>query len=282
MIRVAVTVLTIAVGAVCGTFLGAHAAGWQWEKWHIANRNIWQFAGTGMIFGLIITPFFYSRKKLAETLAMAQEERVRRLSVEKLAVETDLKRLQAQIEPHFLFNTLSNILSLMDTDPTKAKSMQLDLIRYLRISLGRTRERETTLNQELDLIRAYLDIFRIRMGQRLQYEIDVPADLLNQPLPPMLLQPLVENALIHGLEPKIDGGKIRLSVTESEDKLKIDIADTGTGLGPHHKPGMGLTNVKKRLKQLYGNNGRLIVMQNQPSGVIVRIEIPLPGSQTTF
>jgi sensor histidine kinase YesM len=243
-------------------------------SWFPTNEKIWQIMGYGILFGLIVTPFFFSRKRLADTMAMAQEERLKRLSSEKLAVEADLKRLQAQIEPHFLFNTLSNILSLMDTDLAKAKSMQLDLIRYLRTSLGRTRNQETTLQQEVELIQAYLDIFKIRMGERLEYEIDIPATLLDHPLPPMLLQPLVENAIIHGLEPKIDGGKITLSATMNKDILEIDIADTGNGLCPQHRPGVGLANVKKRLAQLYGEKGRLIIRKNQPRGVLVQITVP--------
>jgi len=278
VMRAVLTLTTIPVGAICGILLGEKAAGMQLGEWNLANQYIWRVAGVSMMLGFLVTPFFYNRKKLADTLALAQEEHIRRLSSEKLAAEADLKRLQAQIEPHFLFNTLSNILSLMDTEPAKAKSMQLDLIRYLRTSLGRTRDRETTLGQEIDLIRAYLDIYKIRMGPRLSYGIDVPAALLQSPLPPMLLQPLVENALIHGLEPKIEGGRITLTAVADNGILTLEIADTGNGICPNHRPGVGLTNVKKRLEQLFGPKGRLAIIENQPSGVIVRIEIPLSGS----
>ncbi len=273
--------LAIAIGAIGGTLIGSAAAGIEIREWRIDNHKIWQHIGTAMIFGLIIAPFFYNRKRLVDITAMAQEERLRRLSSEKLAIEADLKRLQAQIEPHFLFNTLSNILSLMDSDIEKAKSMQLDLIRYLRTSLGRSRNHETTLGQEIESIRAYLDIFKIRMGSRLVYEIDVPDSLLDRPLPPMLLQPLVENAVIHGLESKIEGGGIVIRATVDGELLKIEIADTGLGFSPHHSLGVGLTNVKKRLAQLYGDQGRLILEENNPGGMIVRIEIPMSESLRT-
>ncbi len=280
-LRIVLIGTAIIIGAVCGTLLGVAVAGLDIGEWRLANREIWQIAGTAMIFGFIITPFFYNRKKLAATLAMAQEERLRRLSSEKLAVEADLKRLQAQIEPHFLFNTLSNILSLMDTDIVKAKAMQLDLIRYLRTSLGRSRNRETTLRQEIELIRAYLDIFKIRMGPRLAYDIEVPDSLLDLSLPPMLLQPLVENAVIHGLESKIEGGKIAIRAKVADHLLTIGIEDTGKGLSSHHGSGVGLANVKKRLAQLYGDHGRLVLQKNTPGGVIARIEIPLSESMRT-
>lgn len=162
----------------------------------------------------------------------------------------------------------------MDTDPVNAKTMQMDLIRYLRTALGRTRDQETTLGQELELIRAYLDIFKVRMGERLQYAIDVPEPLTGQPLAPVLLQPIVENALLHGLAPKIDGGHIHIIVVTDGRSLKIEISDNGIGMADHQQPGVGLSNVKARLAQLYGSQGRLVIKETQPCGVTVVVEVP--------
>jgi sensor histidine kinase YesM len=275
-IRAALLCLSLCLGAVCGTALGAALVGLPGENvFTLVNQFLWKIVGISILFGLIITYFFDSREKLAASIQSAQEERIKRLSSEKLALETDLKRLQAQVEPHFLFNTLSNILSLMDTDPDKARSMQMDLIRYLRTTLRRTRDQQTTLGQESELIRAYLDIFKIRMGQRLDFKIDIPPMLREHPFPPLLLQPIIENALLHGLEPKIQGGQINIRAQDVDDRLSIEIKDTGNGLIEHDSRGVGLTNVRERLDQLFDEQARLIITENQPSGVSVVIEVPL-------
>jgi len=280
LIRALAHFSAIVTGAVLGVIIGANIVGISSTELPFTKRVFLQIIGGSVIIGAIVSYFFHNKEQLAKSIKMVQEERMKRLSSEKSALEANLKRLQAQVEPHFLFNTLSNIVSLMDTDLVRAKAMQLDLIRYLRTALGRTRNQETTLGQETDMIRAYLDIFKIRMGERLQYEIDVPGTLWNQPLPPMLIQPLVENALLHGLEPKIDGGRVALTAAVHDRRLHIAISDTGNGLATNHRPGVGLTNVKERLAQLYGDKGHLSISENQPTGVTVTIEVPLQaGSQ---
>lgn len=271
-------VAALVAGAFGGTAIGALVIDLPEGLFGVRNAFLWQIVGISILFGMIITYFFYSKEKLSATVQMAQEERIKRLSSEKLALEANLKRLQAQVEPHFLFNTLSNIVSLMDTDPANAKTMQMDLIRYLRTALGRARDKETTLGQEADLIRAYLDVFKVRMGERLQYTIDIPDSLKDTSLAPMLLQPIVENALLHGLTPKIDGGFIRIRAERQGGHTQIEISDTGKGLADHQLPGVGLTNVKERLAQLYGGNGRLLIKENQPCGVVVVVEVPLQKS----
>ena len=187
----------------------------------------------------------------------------------------NLKVLQAQIEPHFLFNTLSNILSLIDTRPDKGKSMLLDLTKYLRTSLSRTLPEKTTLSQEMSMIKAYLDIQKIRMDERLNYKIDVPDNLWQHSFPPMLLQPLVENAIKHGLEPKVEGGEIVIRATQENNLLKIEVADTGLGFSDFDKPGLGIANVRERLGLLFGEKGRLIIEENKPHGVRATIEVPI-------
>ncbi len=182
--------------------------------------------------------------------------------------------LQAQIEPHFLFNTLSNVLSLLESDPARGRAMLEDLTRYLRSSLSRTRDRMTTLGQELDLVRAYLDIWRVRMGERLRYTIEVPDKLRDMPFPPMLVQPLVENAVKHGLETKVEGGEILVSVEEHGEGYRLIVADTGLGLQDDAISGIGLANVKERLEALYDGKARLILEDNHPSGLMVTMEIP--------
>jgi sensor histidine kinase YesM len=228
----------------------------------------------GVLFGSIITYFFSSREQIAESQAQIQEEKIKRLTSEKKVAEAHLKLLQAQIEPHFLFNTLSNVLSLLDTDPKKGKSMLVDFVQYLRASLSKIREDKATLGQEMEMIRAYLSIFKVRMGDRLKYKIDLPKNLEAISFPPMLIQPLVENAIKHGLEPKIDGGEIRIGGEEKNGFLRLEVIDTGLGFTENRDPGLGLSSIRERLESIYGNRGRLILEENQPHGLKATIEVP--------
>ena len=221
--------------------------------------------------------FFFSKARLRATGELIQQERIQRLSSEKEALEANLRLLQAQIEPHFLFNTLSNVLSLIDTDPAKGKAMLSDLIRYLRTSLSRTRPDTTTLGQEMEMIKSYLSIQKVRMGERLTFAIDFPESLSERPLPPMLLQPLVENAVKHGLEPRVEGGKISVEASENGEVVRVTIADTGEGFSAYEQTGIGLANVRERIRLIYGDRGRLLLEENTPHGVKAIIEVPKNG-----
>ncbi len=227
-----------------------------------------------LAFGGTVTYFFYSRARLKVSREIIHQERIKRLSSEKEALEANLRLLQAQVEPHFLFNTLSNVLSLIDTDPAKGKSMLVDLIHYMRTSLSRTLPEATTLDQELNMIQAYLNIQKIRMGERLRFMIKLPEAVRKHPFPPMLLQPLVENALKHGLEPKMDGGEIMIKAMEEDDLIRVEVADTGLGFASFEKTGVGIGNVRERIKLLYGEKGRFILQENRPNGVRAIIEVP--------
>jgi len=227
----------------------------------------------GLVIGGICSYLSYSMMRLKHTREVAEKERINRLASDKEALEANLRLLQAQIEPHFLFNTLSNILSLIDTDPAKGKSMLMDLISYLRTSLSRTLPETTTLGQEMEAVEAYLNIQRIRLGDRLNFTIEVPDNLAQQPFPPMLLQPLVENAVKHGLEPKVEGGSIRITAVKNGESIRIEVADTGLGISSFNPSGVGIANVRERIKLIYGEKGFLLLEQNQPDGVIAVIEV---------
>ena len=136
------------------------------------------------------------------------------------------------------------------------------------------REEMTTIGMEMDMIRAYLDVCKVRMGDRLRYSIDLPEHMTQIPLPPMLLQPLVENAIKHGLEPKIDGGEIAIRTTENHDKIRIQVQDSGLGFAADGKNGMGIANIKDRLKSLYDDRARLVLKDAKPSGVKATLEVP--------
>ncbi len=264
----------ILTGSMGGTFLGSLLTGISPLSFFQEYKIFSQALFLGLVFGSIIAYFFVTREQLAETNAQLQEERIKRITGEKAAIEADLKRLQAQVEPHFLFNTLSTVLSLIDTDATSGKMMLEKLTRYLRTSLDRTRRKAGTIGQEMTMIRDYMDIYQIRMGNRFRYRIDLADETKDLPFPPMLIQPLVENALRHGLEPKIKGGEIHIDVSTSEKTIRVEVSDTGAGMPVGAGIGVGLANVKDRLVALYGDHGKLTLQENHPTGLTAIIEVP--------
>jgi sensor histidine kinase YesM len=273
ILKAILVAVALTTGTICGSYLGSFVSGLS-PSTLFERHSLLQLLFVGVMFGAIITYFFSSREQIAESQAEAQEEKIKRLTSEKKTAEANLKLLQAQIEPHFLFNTLSNVLSLLDTDTEKGKSMLVDFIQYLRASLLKIREQRATLGQEMEMIQAYLNIFKVRMGGRLHYKIDLPGKLRATYFPPMLIQPLVENAIKHGLEPKVDGGEIFISGEAKDGLLRLEIVDTGDGFKGEKKSGMGLSNIRARLQTLYGNSGRLILKENEPSGLKATIEVP--------
>jgi LytS/YehU family sensor histidine kinase len=181
---------------------------------------------------------------------------------------------QAQIEPHFLFNTLANVMSLITPAPEKAEAMLGNFIAYLRGSLAASRAQQGTFLQEFKLLEHYLDLLKIRMGDRLSYELKLAPNIENAPLAPMLLQPLVENAIRHGLEPKISGGSVRVTALSLGKSIRVRVEDDGLGFKPGPDAGIGLDNLKQRLAVLYDKQATLTVIDNHP-GTLVEIELPL-------
>lgn len=203
------------------------------------------------------------------------EERQRVEAAERAMAQANLRALQAQIEPHFLFNTLANVVGLIRPQPDTAQLMLEKFIAYLRATLAATREEETTLGSEFSLMSDFLAILQIRMGDRLQVAFDLPADLASCLLPSMLLQPLVENAIKHGLEPKVEGGSVTLKAQREGDMLHISISDTGMGFSGAMSNGLGLHNVRERIDKLYAGKGSLIIEENLPAGTCVKLTIPV-------
>ena len=216
-----------------------------------------------------------TRSKIqAEQRVVSAEDSAELESLRRQVAEAQLQTLQAQVEPHFLFNTLAAVEHLTETDPPRAAVMLQHLIAFLRGSLPSMREQCTTLGREVDICRSYLAIMQIRMEDRLTVMIDVPEALRELPFPPMMLQSLVENAIKHGLEPKPQGGAISLSARLQENRLRVTVADTGQGLDEGAPQGIGLTNIRDRLRRLYGPTAALILAPNAPTGAHVTIEIP--------
>ena len=199
-------------------------------------------------------------------------------------MQAQLQMLQAQIEPHMLFNTLANLQGLIAIDPPRAQHMLAQLIVYLRNTLSSSRSEQTTLKQEFTLMQAYLELLAIRMGKRLQYTLDLPDDLQQTPIAPMLLQPLVENAIKHGLEPKMEGGSIHVVAERQGSQLHLKVIDTGLGLPFNYDDSknassaannIGNANIRERLQALYGPLASLSLQANQPEGAIAHLSIPI-------
>lgn len=266
-------VIGVPLGAIVGFALG----GWMNDVPLLAGepRLLFMSGVAALLFGGIGSYFFYARARMAEAEAEARAEKLRRLEQETLSTQTDLRLLQAQIEPHFLFNTLSNVVGLIDSQPADAKAMLLNLTQLLRTSLARTRREAVTLEEELDLLRAYLGIMGIRMGARLHWRIDADPELLALLLPPLLVQPLVENAIQHGLEPCPAGGMLTIRCSRETGHLVVSVEDSGIGLNGLSGQGIGLANVRARLAARYGGGATLSLNANPAGGLTARLTIPL-------
>jgi nitrate/nitrite-specific signal transduction histidine kinase len=260
-------------------------AGW-WAIWPTIGWGgsliVWGLSlageGKGWLFGAE-----WEERKVEELMA---RHKLRSVARDREAIQAQLRLLQAQIEPHFLFNTLANVQSLIRREPSKAESMLDNFIIYLRQSLSASRATTGTLGQELQLLRTYLDLLKIRMGDRLQYDINVPTALLSLPLSPMLLQPIVENAVRHGLEPKVEGGSINITASEFVGRCQIVIADNGLGFEISQQSqdtspqagssGVGLSNLRERLRLLYGEQASVEITQAAiGAGTVVTVTIPV-------
>ncbi|MGZ9060060.1 MAG: sensor histidine kinase, partial [Burkholderiaceae bacterium] len=233
-----------------------------------------------LIMAGVIVKVVLGGKRRAERRAEAATETAAEESLKRQLAEAQLKTMQAQVEPHFLFNTLASVDYLIETEPSTASKMQKSLIQYLRAALPQMREGSTTLGKEVQLCRSYLEILKFRMEDRLQYSVIVPQGLGSAQFPPMMLQSLVENSIKHGLEPKPEGGSLTISADISNGRLRVTVADSGLGfaaagaMGTSGGSGVGLANVRERLAALYGGVAKLSIEANSPSGTIVTIEVP--------
>ncbi|MET0267929.1 MAG: sensor histidine kinase [Duganella sp.] len=220
-------------------------------------------------------------RELQDRERLAQEQQ-RLQEAERRALAAQLRMLQAQIEPHFLYNTLANAVGLIGPSPERARLLLEHLIEYLRATLAASRHSDAPLQGEINTITAYLELMKLRMGERLRYRIDLSTEAAQVPMPPMLLQPLVENAISHGLEPKIDGGEIAVAAHIEAGRLCIAVSDTGVGFQRSTSSkvggGVGLSNLRERMAVLYGDAGSMDIIDNAAGGVSVTLRIPLSTS----
>jgi signal transduction histidine kinase len=232
------------------------------------------------IIASIVIKITYKGRLQAEVKAAEATEVAEGESLKRQVVEARMAAMQAQVEPHFLFNTLASIDHLIETDPARASVMQKNLIALLRASMPTMREATTNgsrdLAAELAVIAPYLEILKVRMEDRLQTEIDVPAGLRSAEFPPLMLQSLVENAIKHGLEPKPEGGRLTVRAEVQHGALAVSVADTGLGFGKASTAGtgIGLANIRERLQLLHGKRGALVVTENPGGGTVATITVP--------
>lgn len=273
----------IAGGYVAGTLLGDHWFGWSsWSSqgW-VAQRSSLITSG---LAGVVISSYFYLQGK-----SQVLQERVQQVQAE--ATEAQLRLLLTQLEPHMLFNTLANLRVLVGLDPERAQQMLDHLIAYLRATLSASRAVEHPLQAEFDRLADYLELMAVRMGPRLSFQFDLPPELRQASVPPLLLQPLVENSIRHGLEPQVAGGHIAVSARQEGPpgtvRLVLTVADTGVGLQAaspaaerEQERGFGLTQVRERLRTLYGPACGLELRHAQPQGTLAVIHLPLKTLST--
>jgi signal transduction histidine kinase len=245
-----------------GSLAASFLLGEAWNPSGLGLNAMLGFLALTAGAGLGGTFFFWTRERLALS--------------ERAAAEARLKLLQAQIEPHFLFNTLANLHALIGSDPHRAQAMLGHLDGYLRATLASTRNDQCTLAEEFALLRGYLEILVIRMGPRLAYALDLPDALATARLPPMLLQPLVENAIKHGLEPKVEGGKLRVAASAEGGQLILVVEDNGLGFGASSisGTGVGMLHVKERLAAVYGGAAAAEIGEAPGGGVRITLRLP--------
>lgn len=233
---------------------------------------------TLLLLALFAMKALVGGKRKAEAEAQVANAAAERESMQRQLSEAKMQMMQAQVEPHFLFNTLASVEHLIETDPPRASAMQRSLIKYLRAVLPQMRENKltSTLGSESDMVAAYLALLKMRMEERLTVDFDISEGLRTAAFPPMMLQSMVENAIKHGLEGKAEGGYLKVRAEVAHSKLRVTVTDNGLGFGakPSTGTGLGLTNIRERLKLLHGDQASLKIEPNTPSGVIAIIEVP--------
>lgn len=279
---------TDAFSVIGALIFGSLNAGWWLGYFHgdESAAGIESVIMLGAVFTVTCFYYFYAHEQ--KIIADKELERLKRVQSEqeKAIVLGELKQLQSQIEPHFLFNTLANINVLIEHDPSKAQRMLTQLTELLRATLKKNRTQLSTIKEELDLVAAYLEIQQIRLGDDFTFDIECEDKLAGLALPPLLLQPLVENAVLHGVEPLAERGHIHVSIKRETDTLCVRVSDNGQGLNPaspaHQSGGngIGLQNVRERLTALFEADANLQIKENPLKGVTSQICIGIPSMET--
>jgi LytS/YehU family sensor histidine kinase len=234
-----------------------------------------------IFIGAFLGPWIALGALLRRSEAFAREQalafQLKSSELERKALDSRLKLLQAQVEPHFLFNTLANIRSLVRKSGSAEAATLLDsLIVYLRAAVPKLDAEHCTIGQEQQTVRAYLELMQMRMPDRLSYAVDIESDALAVQCPPMVLLTLVENAIKHGIDPGESGGSVDVRVILRDGRVQVRVADTGVGLQSRRGEGAGtgLTNLRERLALAYGGDARVTLTDGEPRGTVAEVEFP--------
>jgi signal transduction histidine kinase len=235
-------------------------------------------------FGILMAPWIAMSALYRHISGQAQRQALafdlERSELERNALDARLSLLQAQVEPHFLFNTLANVRELVDSGSPQASVVLGHLIAYLRAAVPRLHENAVTLRQELDLARAYLEVMHMRMPDRLQFVLHADEAALDLDCPPMTVLTLVENAVRHGIDPSEEGGRIEVRVRLKDQRVRIEVLDTGVGIRADSGGlGTGLANLRERLQLAFGGDASLQLLSLQPRGASAEVEFPARRAQ---
>lgn len=280
---VALSVLGVVAGYVLGTSIGDWIVNQStWSLWQADPRRLAGYVAIGVVFGTLGSLFFYGRGRL-------DFHRAQQAALERDATLARLAMLQSQLEPHMLFNTLANLRVLIELDPPRAQAMLDRLIAYLRSTLTASRAPSHPLSAEFERLADYLALMGMRMGERLTVALELPDELRALPVPPLLLQPLVENAIRHGLEPQVGAGRLEVRAWREGEALLLGVRDTGIGLqapspaASRTGTGFGLQQVRERLQTLFGERASLKVepVGDEEGGTLALIRLPWPRPAAT-
>jgi sensor histidine kinase YesM len=266
-------------GVYIGYWISSVVLGWSdLQAMLLTARGVLGIALISVVLSSIVFAILLPRERAARAQMLVAQEQARVAAAERETTIARMQLLEAQVEPHFLYNTMAHVVSLIDAEPAAAKGMLERLIVLLRSTAG-AGNGGGTLQAQADHLRAYLDILALRMGPRLGWTIDISPELAALPMPPMLLQPVVENAIKHGLEPKVEGGRVAIAARRDGSRLLLTVTDTGLGFRERRasdSTGLGLANLRARLATLFGATAALTIEDNAPAGTRVTIALPMP------
>jgi hypothetical protein len=285
--------LAVVAGAIAGAFLGSLAHQWQgtfvWEfgpntvaaDGHTfvlmrLDSTLWAFFEWAALGGAIVW-LINDRRRARSARERMHAAELERIAAEKRSIESDLQAMQARVEPQFLFNTLAQVRDLYDVDKTRSELMLDELIAYLRAAMPRMRDASSTVGQEIELVRAYMGVVRLRLGERLAFEIETPEQVADARMPPMTLLPLVDHAIAHGLGARQAAGSIRIRTRIEDGKVRLEIADSGVGFLPDTE-GDAIAGIRERLAALYGDAARLNLRRVDATVSTAVLEIPLQSA----
>jgi two-component sensor histidine kinase len=257
-------VLAMLTGYILGTYFGDLYSGYStWDLWQLDPAKFKGLLISAIFISFAFCAYFFQQSKT--------------YAAEQLHAETQLRLLHAQLEPHMLFNTLANLRGLIAQDPAKAQQMLDQLIAFLRGSLHASRQSLHSVQAEFAALQSYLQLMQIRMGERLTFDFDLPLELQDKLVPTLILQPLVENSIRHGLETQIEGGTIKISARQQDQHLILCVQDNGVGFEDTMTTtdSFGLTHVRERLTTLYGRGAELTISSQPQALTQVTLSLPL-------